>query len=193
MLPKGIAPGVTMKFPLGVRMSTVNKRVEECSIDAGALALTLVSGKRITAMKIDHVPYTPGGVNYVETPGDVISGIFSGCVMTVYSVGGKRRVAHVHTGDDAGQGLDCKDFMKTQLKQPGYQPVFSFKPFDKAVDGDRAVRIAVKTAFGAEGCATFGLVTSFGNYYSLFTRKVSNSEYVIEEVEDRHQHPYLFT
>ena len=192
MLPKDIAPGVTMKFPLSVKMDTVKKNVEECSVNTGPLALTLVRGKLTSAIRINHVPYAPGGVNYVETTGDVISGIFSGCVMAIYTHNGNRRVGHVHTGDDAGANLDCKDFMKALLASPGYHAVFQFKPFEKARDGDRAVAIASKTAFGANGCCTFGLVTAANECYSLYTRKVSGFEYVIEAVEDRTTAAYVF-
>ena len=101
-----------MKFPLSIKMSTVNQQKAKCSIDVGPLALTLVNGKQTSAIRVDWLPNTPGGINYVESDHDVLSGIFTGCVMVTYSAAKQRRVAHVHTGDNAGDGLDCKDLMK---------------------------------------------------------------------------------
>jgi len=179
-----LKPGTTMKFPLTVKMDALKQNKAEVSVDAGELGLTLVNGKQTIAIAIQHVPYAPGGINYVETNSDVISGIFSGCVMSIYLAGGKRRVAHVHTGDDAGTGLDCKSTFKALLNSPGYAEQFSFKPFRRS-DDMVAAAIAMKTQFGAEGCATFGYVTKGNICYSLFTRKVSTHEYVIENVEQR--------
>lgn len=191
MILHALTPGTTMKFPLSVKMSTVNQQKAECSIDVGPLALTLVSGKQTSAVRVDWVPYAPGGINYLESDHDVLSGIFTGCVMATYSAAKQRRVAHVHTGDDAGAGLDCKDLMKGLLGGT-YAPIYSFKPFDRNSDVDIYTRITQKTTFGAQGCAPFGLVTAANTYHVIFTRKVSNSEYVVEEVRDRSGAPYAF-
>lgn len=179
-----LTPGTTIKFPLTVKMSTANQNKAEVSIDTGELALTMVNGKQTVAVSIVHVPYAPGGINYAETNGDVLSGIFSGCVMTIYTVSGRRRVAHVHTGDDAGPGLDCKDTMKALLASPTYAEHFSFKPF-RSSDQGVAVAIAAKTQFGAQGCATFGYVTAGNICYSVFTQRVSPHEYVVHDVQKR--------
>src|SRR5687768_18153782 len=117
-----LTPGTTMKFPLSVKMSVTNQNLNECSIEAGPLALTLANGPRTSAVMVHHVPYAPGGINYAETSGPVLSGIFTGCVMSIYHIGGQRRVGHVHTGEDAGAGLDCKSLMKSIGNL-----VFSFK------------------------------------------------------------------
>jgi len=188
---QALTPGTTIKFPLSVKMSTVKQQKNECCIETGPLALTLVNGKNTSAIQLDWVPYAPGGINYVESDGDVLSGIFSGCVMTSYRAQGKRRVAHVHTGDDAGAGLDCKDLM-AKLLASTYSRLFAFKPFDRHADVDTAVNISMKTKFGAEGCAPFGLITKANTYHTLFTRKVSVSEYVIESVSDKANSPYAF-
>lgn len=179
-----LTAGTTMKFPLTVKMETAKQNKNEVSLAAGELALTLVNGKQTTAISLHHVPYAPAGINYAQTNGDVLSGIFSGCVMSIYKVGGIRRVAHVHTGDDAGAGLDCKDTMKALLNAPNNSEQFSFKPFRRS-DDTLAISIATKTKFGASGCATFGYVTAGNICYSLFTRKVSAHEYVIESVVKR--------
>lgn len=191
MILQALTPGTTIKFPLSVKMSTVNQQKAECSIDVGPIALTLVNGKQTSAVKIDWVPYTPGGINYLASDHDVLSGIFSGCVMSIYSAAKQRRVAHVHTGDDAGAGLDCKDLMKGLLGS-SYTPIYAFKPFDRNSDVDVATRISLKTTFGAQGCAPFGLATASNTYHVLFTRKVSNSEYVIEEIRDKSGAPFAF-
>lgn len=191
MILQALTPGTTIKFPLSVKMSTVKQQKNECTIDTGPLALTLVNGKYTSAITVDWVPYAPGGINYLESDHDVLSGIFSGCVMASYTCAKRRRVAHVHTGDDAGAGLDCKDLMKTLLAS-SYAPVYAFKPFDRNADVDVAVGIAMKTKFGAEGCAPFGLVTAANTYHVIFTRKVSIHEYVIESVKDKSKAHYAF-
>src|SRR5512138_2550436 len=188
---QALSSGTTIKFPLSVKMSTVPQKKNECSLQTGPLALTLVNGKRTSAIQLDWVPYAPGGINYVESDGDVLSGIFSGCVMTSYLANGKRRVAHVHTGDDAGEGLDCKDLMAGLLAST-YSRLFAFKPFDRNVDVEVAVNISMKTKFGAEGCAPFGLITKANTHHTVFTRKVSISEYLIESVAEKSNSPYAF-
>ena len=191
MILQALTPGTTIKFPLSVKMSTVKQSKNECRIDTGPLALTLVNGKNTSAILLDWVPYAPGGINYIESDGDVLSGIFSGCVMTSYTSQGRRRVAHVHTGDDAGPGLDCKDLMTTLLAN-SYMRLFSFKPFDRNADVSTAVDISLKTKFGAEGCAPVGLINKGNSYHTIFTRKVSVSEYIIESVKDKANSPYTF-
>ena len=190
MILQALKPGTTIKFPLSVKMSTVNQQKNECSIETGPLALTLVAGKT-SAIVLDWVPYSPGGINSMASDGDVLSGIFTGCVMSTYRNAGRRSVAHVHTGDDAGADLDCKGLMKTLLAG-SYSPIFSFKPFDKHADGNIAEAICAKSPFGGFGCAPFGLVTKSNTYHVLFTRKVSNSEYLIESVMDKSNSPYAF-
>jgi len=188
---RALTPGTTIKFPLSVKMSTVNQNKNECNIDTGPIALTLVNGKQTSAIQVDWVPYAPGGINYMASDHDVLSGIFTGCVMASYSAAKQRRIAHVHTGDDAGAGLDCKDLMKNLLAT-SYAPIFAFKPFDKHADGAVAEAICLKTTFGGFGCAPFGLITASNTYHVIFTRKVSNSEYVIESVRDKYGDPYAF-
>jgi hypothetical protein len=188
---RALTPGTTIKFPLSVKMSTVNQRKNECTIDTGPLALTLVNGKQTSALMVDWVPYAPGGINFLASDSDVLSGIFTGCVMASYLSAKQRRVAHVHTGDDAGADLDCKDLMKNLLAT-SYAPVFAFKPFDRNSDVDIATGIAMKTTFGSFGCAPFGLITAANSYHVIFTRKVTNSEYVIEAVRDKSGSPYAF-
>lgn len=191
MLLPQLTPGTTFKFPLSVKMSTNKVEKQECSIDVGPLALTLSDAKRSLAEKVDHVPYTPGGINYVQTDGEVLSGIFTGCVMSVYTCNGKRRVAHVHTGPDAGPGLDCKDLMRDLLKGGSCKSVFAFKPYDQNVDLDTFLGIAGKTPLADQGVAVFGLVTAGNTGHSIFTRKVSPHEYVVEEVKQK-TFPYVF-
>jgi hypothetical protein len=84
-----------------------------------------------------------------------------------------------------------RDLMKGLLGS-SYAPIYSFKPFDRNSDVDVATRIALKTTFGSFGCAAFGLVTAANTYHVIFTRKVSNSEYVVEEVKDKSGAPYAF-
>jgi|GEM_PF-2215826 len=187
-----LKPGVTIKFPLSLKFSTVKKNVEECSLDAGPLALTLVNGKTTSAVSIDFMPHTPGGVNYCESNKDVMSGIFTGCIMSTYKFKGRRRVAHVHTGLDAGPNTDCKDFMKGLMKSADYMETIHFKPFDGKRDAAKAIAIASKTKFGASGCCVFGLVTANNKCYSIFTQKIGSHEYLIEDCVDVTAKPYRF-
>ncbi|MBL4798814.1 MAG: hypothetical protein JKY50_15465 [Oleispira sp.] len=192
MLINKIKKGVTLKFPLSVKFSTTVKNVEECSVDALPLALTIIDSDRTTAAKINFMPHTPGGVNYYETNGDVMSGNFTGCVMSTYQVGGKRRVAHVHTGTDAGPNRCCKTFMKGLIAQPSHTSLNNFKPFDGARDVTKATAICVSSSFGANGCVTFGLVTAGNKPYSILTRKIGSHEFLVEDVIDQSARSYQF-
>lgn len=191
MILSSLTPGTTFKFPLSVKMETKKMDKVECSLDTGPLALTLVNGNSSSAIMVSHVPYTPGGINYVETDGEVLSGIFTGCVMTVYTHSGNRRVAHVHTGPHAGEGLDCKDLMRDLLRSGSYRSVFAFKPYDEKSDLDTFLGIAGKTPLADRGVATFGLVTAGNTCHSIFTRKVTAHEYVVEDVQTK-TFPYVF-
>jgi hypothetical protein len=146
-----------------------------------------------SAERVNFLPHAPGGVNYYQTDEDVLSGIFTGCVMSIYKHNDTRRVAHVHTGNDAGPNLDCKDFMRELMEQQGYNGVFHFKPFDGARDEDKAIKIAQQTQFGAAGCGIFGFVTATNHCYSIFTRKTDNYVYVIEECVNMDGEAYDFT
>lgn len=192
MLVDSLKNGTTIKFPLSVKFSTNTQNVVECSLDASPLALTLVEGQKTTAQTVNFMPHAPGGVNYIESNGDVMSGIFTGCVMSAYKCNHRRRVAHVHTGTDAGPNKDCKNFMRDLMKKPGYAPVIHFKPFDGARDADKAVKIAQQTNFGAAGCCVFGLITSNNKCYSIFTRKIGSHEYLVEDCVDMTNSQYRF-
>lgn len=192
MLINKLKPGVTLKFPLSVKFSTTIKNVEECSIEALPMALTIVEKNKTSAVLMNFMPHTPGGVNYFETNGDVMSGNFTGCIMSTYRVGGKRRVAHVHTGTDAGADRCCKVFMKNLLKTQSHTSINNFKPFDGNRDGARGIDICMRSQFGANGCVTFGLVTSNNKPYSIFTRKIGSHEFLIEKVVDQTGRPYMF-
>ena len=192
MLPDKLKSGVTIKFPLSLKFSTTTQNVTECSIEAGPLALTLVDGKTSSAVRVDFMPHAPGGVNYCESNGDVLSGIFTGCIMSTWKFKGRRRVGHVHTGLDAGPDKDCKDFTKGLMKSKNYLELIHFKPFDGNRDTVKAIEIAMKTKFGASGCCVFGLVTSNNKCYSIFTKKIGNHEYLIEDCVDVTAKPYRF-
>jgi hypothetical protein len=186
------SPGTTIKFHLGLKFSTNAQDPAECNNEAAPLALTFAKDGRTSSTVINFVPYTPGGVNYIEGNGDVLSGIFSGCIMSIYTCSNQRRVAHVHTGDDAGEGRDCKAFMKDLMATDGYNETFHFQPFNGMRNADRAIEIAGRTAFGASGCCVFGLVTASDQCYSIFTRKIGSHEFLIEERLDMSAHPYTF-
>ena len=171
MILRALTPGTTLKFPLSVKMSTVNQQKNECTIDTGPLALTLVNGKQTSAVTVDWVPYAPGGINYLESDHDVLSGIFTGCVMASYLSAKKRRVAHVHTGDDAGKGLRLQGPDEEPARHVLCSGVFAFKPYNESSDVGTYMDIAAKAKFGAEGCAPFGLVTAADTYHVIFTRK----------------------
>ncbi|MGJ8641001.1 MAG: hypothetical protein ACSHYA_16540 [Opitutaceae bacterium] len=163
----------------------------ECNLSAEQIAVTFVRDGKSSAELVNFVPYAPGGINYFETNGDVMSGIFSGCVMTAYTYKNVRRVCHVHTGDDAGPGLDCKSLMKTMLDSADYNNLLSFKPFTRE-DADIAIDISMRSNHGAQGCATFGLLTNSNKAYAIMTRKISNHEYVVEKVIEKTSKPYTF-
>ena len=56
MILQALTPGTTIKFPLSVKMSTVKQQKNECCIETGPLALTLVNGKNTSAIQLDWVP-----------------------------------------------------------------------------------------------------------------------------------------
>jgi hypothetical protein len=180
------APGTTMKFPLSVKMEVAKQNKTECALETGPMALTLARGQRTSAVMLHHVPYAPGGINYAATGGPVLSGIFTGCVMTIYNSGGQRRVGHVHTGEHAGAGLDCKALMKGIGNL-----VFAFKPYDQNADFESFLGIATQHPSHDQGVATFGLVTGANKCYAIFTHKMSVHEYVIKEVKEKLV-PYQF-
>ena len=192
MLINKIKEGVTLKFPLSVKFSASVKNVEECSVDALPLALTIIDSGRTIAAKVNFMPHAPGGINYYETSGDVMSGNFTGCVMSTYSVGGKRRVAHVHTGTDAGPKKCCKTLMKDLISGATYTSVNNFKPFDGGRDITKATAICRSSSFGANGCVTFGLVTAGNKPYTILTRKIGSHEFLVEGVIDQSARPYQF-
>ncbi|MGJ8641005.1 MAG: hypothetical protein ACSHYA_16560 [Opitutaceae bacterium] len=164
----------------------------ECNLSAEQIAVTFVRDGKSSAELVNFVPYAPGGINYFETNGDVMSGIFTGCVMTAYTHKNVRRVCHVHTGGDAGEGLDCKSLMKTMLDSADYNNLLSFKPYSDGDDFPTAEKIIREANVGASGCATFGLLTNANKAYSIMTRKVSNHEYVVEKVIEKTSKPYTF-
>jgi hypothetical protein len=181
-----LTPGTTMKFPLSVKMEVAKQNVNECALETGPMALTLASGSQTSAVMVNYVPYAPGGINYAATGGPVLSGIFTGCVMTIYNSGGQRRVAHVHTGEHAGAGLDCKALMKGIGSL-----VFAFKPYSENADFESFLAIASKHPSKDQGVATFGLVTGANKCYAIFTHRVTAHEYVIMEVKEKLV-PYQF-
>lgn len=192
MLLQNLKSGMTIKFPLSMKYSTAPKAVEECSIEALPTALTIVDGKKTVAIRVNFLPHTPGGVNYYETTGDVLSGNFTGCIMSTYEFLGKRRVAHVHTGDDAGPNTCCKDFMKDCLADNSYNSVKNFKPFDGNRDFAKVAKIAASSQYGANGCVTFGLVTSNNSIFSIYTKKIGAHEFLVDSVVNQNASQYIF-
>ena len=80
---------------------------------------------------VAFVPYSPAKVNYIQTDKTVISGRFSGCIMSAFQYNGHRRIAHVSasgTGGDTAIVADCKDYMSQLLRQPEYESILHFKP-----------------------------------------------------------------
>jgi hypothetical protein len=191
MIINDFKPGVILKLPLGLRFNTIKQNANECSVEASPLAVTFVKGGKSTAKLINFVPYAPAGINYVETDGDVLSSHFSGCILSTYTVNSKRRVAHVHTGEDAGAGLCCKEPMKKLLNSTSYTSIKNFQPYCDA-DLGIAMKIIQDSAFGIQGLVTFGLVTSMNHEFSIFTRKLSSHEFLIVEVVDQKNRPYKF-
>ncbi len=188
---QNLAPGTTLKFPLSLKFQCKNPAGNgEVSSGAEPIAVTIVDGST-TAEQIDFVPHAPGGINYIQSDGDVLSGMFTGCVMSAYQVAGKRRVAHVHTGTDAGADRCNKATMKALLNGASHRPLVSFKPYEDA-DNTKYVDICMKTALGPKGCAVFGLVTADQSCYAIFTQAMGTHEYKIVHVVDKSAQNYQF-
>lgn len=74
------------------------------------------------------LPWVKGGINYTESAGkDVVSGLFTGCIMGVYKRGGVRRVCHVATPE-------CKDAWEKLKGETGVEVIKEFKPSDHLPD-----------------------------------------------------------
>ena len=166
--------------------------LSEFTVEAERTAITLhqSSGTGATsAVEVVWVPHCPGNINYAATDtNDVLSGMFTGCVMSTYTAGGERRVAHVHTGDDAGEGTDCKDTMQ-QLLAGAYTSVANFKPFDRRTGTDETLymEIAMASGRGANGCMVMGLVTTANRCFSLFLQPLTTASFMlVRKIERRH-------
>ncbi len=168
------------------KFSTVNQNGNACSLDVETIAVTMSAPKELdSACTFVWLPYAPGGVNYYEGPDEVVSGLFTGCYMSFYTVGGKRRVAHVNTGSDAPP--DCKDFF---MAQP-FAGRSNFKPFSRDRDSARFAAICTQTKFGSFGCAVLGLVDPNNICYSVFLKKLEKCDFEVADVIQQNTTPGL--
>tara|TARA_B110000240_G_scaffold30306_1_gene32200 strand:- start:16 stop:474 length:459 start_codon:yes stop_codon:yes gene_type:complete len=150
---------------------------------AKPLAFHIIAGNLTRAAKVTFVPYMGGNINYCETSGndDVMSGMFTGCIMSTYKVGDKRRVAHVH----AGEPNDCKDVMKKLLDLN--TEINSFKPYEDRRDGDFVFKNIGRDFM------VFGVVTAANIPYSIFTKRDPNKkDYHVVKVENQRSRPYKY-
>ena len=184
MLMDIIKEGVILRFPLNFKEEEVYHGTRKfCSVMAKPLAFHIIAKNSTRAAKVTYIPYTGGNINYCETSGndDVMSGMFTGCIMSTYKVGDKRRVAHVH----AGEPNDCKDVMKKLLDLN--TEINSFKPYENRRDGDWCIKnigYALKT---------FGVVTAENIPYSIFTKiDPITKDYHVLKVVDQRSRPYKF-
>ena len=184
MLMDIIEEGVILRFPLNFKEQEPSPRTrKECSVMAKPLAFHIIAGNLTRAAKVTFVPYMGGNINYCETSGndDVMSGMFTGCIMSTYKVGDKRRVAHVH----AGEPNDCKDVMKKLLES--YTEINNFKPYEDSRDSDFVIK-----DIGVD-FKVFGVVTAKNIPYSIFTKRAPNKkDYHVVKVVDQRSRPYKY-
>ena len=180
-------PGNRIKFPLSTSFknsffSTSGDPPDlgEASNGAGKLAVTMTDPNgRTAACMFEFVPYTPGAINYVEGKDTVVSGIFTGCYMAVYTVKGIRRVAHVHTGTDA----PCqKKTYSALFTRSGYTEVGNFKPYDGNRDFDIVRPIVKPPSFEAP---VLGLITPHNRGYSIYLKEGGSFDYTVHDCVER--------
>jgi hypothetical protein len=109
----------------------------------------------------------------------VVSGIFTGCYMSFYTIAGQRRVAHVHTGDDGAPC--CKAFFGDLVKKPTYKLLGNFKPYAGDRDLDRCSATALASQFGASGAPVFGIIEPNNRCHSVFLKKLGPFHFVVED------------
>jgi len=171
MLMDKIKAGVDISFGQGFKFRTgVLGTRQECSSEVRRINLEISTGDQIRKQGITFIPHMIGGINFHEALGteDVMSGIFTGCVMATYKVGDKRRVAHVHTGKGFGPNQCCRKEMIENMK--GYTSIKNFKPFDEERDGQWIDKEVYPVCYReGKGFHTFGVVTAQNEQYSIFT------------------------
>lgn len=191
MIERSLVPGAIIRFPQNIIFETtkVMNQPQETNDDIQGMRVNVTTQviksqcnpfSTTKAYQVDFVPYGPGKVNYAETNGDVLSGIFSGCIMTIYTHNNTRRVAHVHTGDSAGPQGDCKAFMTDLLNRQEYTRVRSFKPFHPSSQTEpyiAAFKKLKKERQKHSNIGVLGLVTNQNQIYSAL---------VTQEAEGRH-------
>jgi hypothetical protein len=97
------------------------------------------------------LPWVEDAVNYTQSQGkDVLSGPFTGCLMTAYTRGGSRRIGHVSTPS-------CNALWDLMKKDSEVKVIAEFKPSDAKFDSKSITN----------GLAVFGLVTADGRCYSV--------------------------
>lgn len=174
--------GLEINFPINTRMSENAPENSESSIGATKIAVTYVRPNGSEgATVINWLAHGYGFINYFETSEEVVSGIFTGCIMTSYKRGGAKRVAHVHTDvDGSDQKKNYEDNIK---KREGVEVLKDFKPFDKDRAGDEKAITALTTASqtGIIEGVTFGIITADNRAYSVFLKKTKKNSFVVSE------------
>ena len=116
---------------------------------------------------------------------DIMSGDFTGCVMSTYKVNDKRRIGHVHTGG----GISCRLAMKHAI-ETGLTLIKAFKPYDDGED----FPLYQKNSRYSCNFTTFGVVTAKNEQFSIFTMKPPQSnEYTVIKVVEQKNKPSEFT
>ena len=155
-----------------------------CSLGIQKIHLQIGNGK---GQSIVFIPHVPGMVNFYEPlqNEDIMSGDFTGCVMSTYKVNDKRRIGHVHTGGDTGCRLAMKHALET-----GLTLIKAFKPYDDGED------FALYKENSRHSCnfRTFGVVTAKNEQFSIFTMKPTpaSNEYTVIKVKEQKNRPNEF-
>lgn len=155
-----------------------------CSLGIQKIHLQIGNGK---GQSIVFIPHVPGMVNFYEPlqNEDIMSGDFTGCVMSTYKVNDKRRIGHVHTGGDTGCRLAMKHAIET-----GLTLIKAFKPYDDGED------FALYKENSRHSCnfRTFGVVTAKNEQFSIFTMKPTpaSNEYTVIKVKEQKNRPNEF-
>lgn len=142
-----------------------NGALKEVSLDVKGYACgSSAKAQELLGEKVLHLteggndflflPWVGDALNYVESQGkDVLSGPFTGCVMTAYTRNGSRRVGHVATPG-------CNELWMAMKKEGTVKVLSEFKPTD-------VITGATAGTLTKGGPSWFGLITADDKCYSM--------------------------
>lgn len=135
---------------------------------SGGFSSDDIEDRQFNGESYRYLPFEPRSINWCEADGvDVLSSKFTGCIMAVYTVSGRRRVCHVST--DPVEALDCKtkwnDFKNGMVSdRPDPGSVIEFKPSKEELRTE-IPRGKTKTWIPLPDC--YGLITRDSACYTI--------------------------